>query len=427
MSVSGVSLSIVTDQRVDGTVPLWAERLRRDRLARGQTVRDAVKQLRLHVKATEHLADDEALERAWRRWESGRTRMPEAIYQRAIARMFGSVPAAYFGGPGGAGEGIIRLTEDQTAELIQRLRYSTVDQAAMDALQITVDRLCTDYAAQPAPVVLADAQTWLEKVNGLLDKRVTLAQHREALTMAGWLTLLVACLYYDVGDVRAAEAARLSAFQVAGDVENTEISAWASEVKSWMALTRGDYFATVAAAREGLARTTQHGVAVQLHAQAAKAWARIGNRDEAIVELEAGRELLGRLDFPANPRNHFHVDPTKYDFYAMDCWRLTGADTLAAAAAESVIRNSTAPNGRPISPMRLAEAQLTSATILARGGDFDGAMSLANRALAIDRQSLPSLLLSAREVSDELQRIRPGDPLGRDFANHIAQLSITGP
>lgn len=413
----------MTGDRGDGTVPLWADRLRRDRFAREQSVPDAIRQLRLH--ADEVLPDDDTLVRTWRRWESGRTQRPDPIYQRAIARMFGSVSAAYFAQPGGDENGLIRLTEDQTAELIQRLRHSTVDEAAMDALHVTVDRLCTDYATLPAPIVLADAQTWLESVNSLLDKRITLAQHRDELAMAGWLTLLVACLHHDLGDDRAAEAARRGASQIANEVDNAEIAAWSSEIKAWMALTRGDYYGTVAAAREGLAISTRHGVSVQLHAQAAKAWARIRNRDEAILELEAGRDLLGHMDFPENPRNHFQVDPTKYDFYAMDCWRLTGADALAQAAAETVIRTSTAPDGRSISPMRLAEAELTRATVLARGGDFEGAVAAGEAALAIDRQSLPALLLSAREVSNELQRIKPGDSLGEQFANHISRLSIT--
>jgi tetratricopeptide (TPR) repeat protein len=339
--------------------------------------------------------------------------------------MYGSVPAAYFAQPGGDRDGLVRLTEDQTAELVQRLRHSSVDQAAMDALKVTVDRLCTDYAALPAPVVLADAQTWLESVNSLLDKRITLAQHRDVLTMAGWLTLLVACLHHDLGNDRGADLARLGALQIANEVEHPEIAAWSIEIKAWMALTRGDYYAAVAAARDGLARTTRHGVAVQLHAQAAKAWARIHNRDQAIVELETGRELLSGMGFPDNPLNHFQVDPTKYDFYAMDCWRLTGADALAEAAAETVIRTSRAPDGRSVSPMRLAEAELTRATILARAGDFENAVTIADEALAIDRQSLPSLLLAAREVCDELRRIKPGDPLAQDLANHIQRLAIS--
>lgn len=406
--------------------PLWADRMRRDRLARQMSVRDAVERLRLHANPEVLHPDDDSLVRMWRRWEAGGTKtVPDPIYQRAIARMFGSIPDAYFGPSGGDRDGLIHLTDDQTAELIQRLRASHLDPSAMDSLHATVDRLCTDYAARPAPIVLADAQTWLEKITDLRDKRPTVSQLRDVMRMAGWLTLLISCLRYDVGDERAAEFARQSALGIAEDVSDPAIAAWAMEIKAWMAITRGDYVATIAAAQEGLARTDAHGVSAQLHAQAAKAWARLGDRDQAILEQDAGRELLTRLPFPANPRNHFEVDPTKYDFYAMDVWRLTGADVLAAEAAETVIRTSTAADGRPISPMRLAEAQLTKAEVLARGGDFEGAIALAETALSIDRQSLPSLLLAAHEVSTELLRVKPGDSGALDFARHIQRLTAS--
>lgn len=424
MSELGVTFAVTSEGAMSTAIPLWADRMRRDRLARGMSVRAAVQQMRLHAHPVELGPDDDSLLRMWRRWESGETKTgPDDVYQRPIAKMFGSIPDAYFGPPGGDSDGLIPLTDDQTAELIQRLRHSHIDPAAMDALHLTVDRLCTDYASRPGPIVLADAQTWLEKINALRDKRPTVTQLRDVLSMAGWLTLLISCLRYDVGDDRAAEFARQSALDIAEDVGDPSIAAWAMEIKSWMALTRGDYVATVAAAQEGLDRTSTHGVAAQLHAQAAKAWARLGNRDQAILEQDAGRELLANLPFPANPRNHFQVDPTKYDFYAMDCWRLTGADVLAAEAAETVIRTSTAADGRPISPMRLSEAQLTKAEVLARGGDFDGAIALAESALAIDRQSLPSLLLAAREVSADLLRIKPGDSRALDLEHHIQRLA----
>lgn len=410
---------------MDAAAPGWAVRIKRDREARKMSVSEAVRQLRLHAFPEDLGAEDASLERLWKRWEAGEIKtVPKPQHQRAIAKMFGSIPESYFGPSGGNRNGLVRLTDDQTAELIQRLRHSQIDAAAMDALRITVDRLCTDYASRPAEIVLADAQTWLEKVNGLRDKRPTYTQLRDVLSMAAWLTLLVSCLHYDVGNDRGAEFARRSALVLAEDVGDPVIAAWAMEVKAWMALTQGDYVATVAAAQQGLARTSTCGVAAQLHAQASKAWARLGNRDQAIVEQDAGRELLAGLPFPANPRNHFEVDPTKYDFYAMDCWRLTGEDDLAAAAAETVIRTSTAADGRPVSPMRLAEAELTKAEVLARGGDFDGAMSLAESALAIDRQSLPSLLLAAREVSAALLRIKPDDSRAHDLAQHIQQLAI---
>ena len=37
--------------------------------------------------------------------------------------------------------------------------------------------------------------------------------------------------------------------------------------------------------------------------------------------LNNGRGLLGRMPMPSNPRNHFGIDPAKWDFYATDCAR----------------------------------------------------------------------------------------------------------
>ena len=55
-----------------------------------------------------------------------------------------------------------------------------------------------------------------------------------------------------------------------------EIQAWAHEIRAWMALTTGDYHGVVAAAQAGIEVAPHHSVAVQLAAQEAKAWARIG-------------------------------------------------------------------------------------------------------------------------------------------------------
>ena len=37
--------------------------------------------------------------------------------------------------------------------------------------------------------------------------------------------------------------------------------------------------------------------------------------------LNNGRGLLGRMPMPSNPRNHFVIDPAKWDLYATDCAR----------------------------------------------------------------------------------------------------------
>src|SRR3954451_22419491 len=167
--------------------------------------------------------------------------------------------------------------------------------------------------------------------------------------------LLVACLHYDTGNVHEAEAARQAAIMLGRESGRPEVVGWGAEIKAWMALTQGDNYAALAAAREGLAGADHRPVAVQLHAQSAKAWARLGNRNRVEVTLDQGRELLDSLPYPDNPRNHFQVDPAKYDFYAMDCYRQTGEDNLALAAAETVRRSSITPAGLVVAPMRLAE------------------------------------------------------------------------
>ena len=114
-------------------------------------------------------------------------------------------------------------------------------------------------------------------------------------------------------------------------------------------------------------------------------------------------------------------DPTKASFYAMDAYRVLGNDSLAEAHAETVIRTSTASDGRIIAPMRLAEAQLTRAVVLARSGDVDGALSLADAAMSYDRRCTPSLGLVGAEVAAEVGRYREG--AAAPFMRHLQELT----
>jgi hypothetical protein len=100
-----------------------------------------------------------------------------------------------------------------------------------------------------------------------------------------------------------------------------------------MALTSGDYHGVIAAARAGTEAAPHSGVSVQLAAQEAKAWARIGDRRQVEVSLDRGRRLLDVMPYPDNLDDHFVVDPAKFDFYAMDCYRMLAEDKLAEGLA----------------------------------------------------------------------------------------------
>jgi hypothetical protein len=122
---------------------------------------------------------------------------------------------------------------------------------------------------------------------------------------------------------------------------------WAQEMRAWYALTQGNLPGVVAAAEAGEATAPHHGVAVQLAAQRAKAWARIGDRRQVELALDQGRKLLESLPYPENLDHHFVVDPSKFDFYAMDCYRTLGKDSRAEIYAREVIRSATDPRHDP--------------------------------------------------------------------------------
>jgi hypothetical protein len=65
------------------------------------------------------------------------------------------------------------------------------------------------------------------------------------------------------------------------------------------------------------------------------------------------------MPYPENLAHHFAVDPTKFDFYAMDCYRQLAEDKMAGHLAEEVLQASTDIDGTERAPMRDIEARIT--------------------------------------------------------------------
>lgn len=383
---------------VDDDRPVWSRRIRRERGAREWSQRDAVRAMQAHSSQT--LASEETLLRNWKRWEAGEAK-PDGYYQTLLAKTFGTVTAALF--PPEADRGldadILASTGLDTLEIVARLRRSDVSSATLDALRITAERLCSDYPHVASDQLRIEGHDWLRRIEDVLRHRPTLSQHRELLTIAGYLTLLVGCLEYDMNDKVSAHASRVAALSLGEEADNADVVGWAHEMRAWYSLTQGDYQGAIAAAELGEQAAPNHGVAVQLAAQKAKAWARIGDRRQVEVALDAGRRLLESLPQPENLDNHFVVDPAKFDFYAMDCYRRLGEDRLAETFAEVVLRSGTDFDGTERSPMRNAEARMTLGVVAARRGDLEEAVSRGTQALSGTRQSLPSLRLASRELA----------------------------
>jgi len=368
-------------------------------------------------------AQVENVRRSVIRWERGDVRNPNRATQEAIARMFDLPVNDFWPTRPLADSGIPdRLAPDAFAELIEALRMPKVGSPHIDQAVVEVDRLCSEYASREPVALLTDAGEWTEELAGLImHGKVNLAGHTRVLRLTGWLALLRSCLMWDLGRAAESRQARTLADGIASDLGDPVLGAWAAEIASWTALTLGDMPQAIASADVGLARTATAPVAAQLWSQKAKAYSRLADEHKTEVALEHVREILDRNDPPTNVRNHFAVDPTKASFYAMDAHRVLGNDSLADALAETVIRSSMAPDGRVISPMRLSEAQLTRAVVLARAGDVDQALAQADAAMRHDRRCAPNLQLVASEVAAAVRRYRPG--AAAPFTRHVEELA----
>lgn len=141
------------------------------------------------------------------------------------------------------------------------------------------------------------------------------------------------------------------------------------------------------------------------------------------VALDRGRALLEVLPPPEDIDHHFVVDPSKFDFYAMDCYRIAGEDRLVDMYSQEVISTSTYFDGTERKPMRVAEARVTLGVIAARSGDLDQAVAYGRQALTGDRKSLPSLLLCARELTELLRARYPDESQTAAYLDEVRTLA----
>jgi transcriptional regulator with XRE-family HTH domain len=403
--------------------PAWARRITREREARNWRQADVVTAMRMHARPKE-LPDDATMLRQWKRWESGE-HMPGEFYQPLIAAAFGTVTSAVFpdfGRHDGNAE-ILAASGMDTLELVSRMQASDVDDATIDALRLTIDRLCAEYPFMPGDQLLVEGRNWLRRLIALRDQHPNLTQYRDIMVLAGWLALLIGCVEYETGLRREAEVTRRAALSLGTEADHAEISAWAHEVRAWMALTTGDYHGVIVAAQHGLEAAPHHGVAVQLAAQEAKAWARIGDRRQTEVALDRGRRLLDSMPYPENLDHHFVVDPTKFDFYAMDCYRRLGDDRVAESLATEVIEAATDFDGTERAPMRIAEARITLGVVAARDGELELAIQHGERALSAERKSVPSLVMVSRDLTKVLRDRYPDEPVTKSYLDELAAIS----
>jgi transcriptional regulator with XRE-family HTH domain len=177
---------------------------------------------------------------------------------------------------GGRGEAF------EAMELARRAEASDVGAGTLAGVERAVERLRRAATGAPPETLIPAVRAQRRYVERLLEGRLTLGRRRRLLAAAGWLSLLLAQLDFDVGDREAAEANRDAAVRLARQAGHAELVAWAFEALAWWALVDGRHrdALDLAGAGQDLAPPAS-AAAVQLALDEAQAWTSLGDRREA--------------------------------------------------------------------------------------------------------------------------------------------------
>ena len=358
------------------------------------------------------------------RWENGQV-TPDHYYQRLLCELYKSTP-------GELGFGIQELSSGQvpesspgtvvtpadalriehelfgTMELARLLDGSDIGVGTLDALEEATDLLCRAYPKTPSYALKVRTKQRLKSVIDLLGSHITIDQHRHLLVVAGWMTALLGCVHYDMQEHEEAEAARQVANQMAKEAGDSDLLAWTYEMAAWFALVENRYEDVIEAADVGLQIKPTGSVGVQLHLQKAKGYARLADFRETNRAMAEASSILAKLPSPEHPDHHFVFDHSKWTHYAATIYTWLGDDRKAKELAIEVIDQHLRPNGSTRAPMRTAEARLSLATVHAREGDLEGAVTFAKSAYEFETKPMSDLLSRGQDLS-RLLRTRFGD------------------
>lgn len=405
------------------SLPAWAQRVRAERRRRLWSKKEmAVRLLTAAGDSAPNFASRDGLIRMIGYWEKGERQVNDR-YRTLYCRAFDMAESSLFAAAPDTDDGHA-LRRDavlvDTLELARLAAASDLGPATVESIGESVDLLCRAYPSTPGRVLRERTGRRLRQVVELLAKRVSLSQHRELLVQAGWLSALLGCVHYDLGQVEDAEAARQAAAQMGREAGHADLQAWALEMAAWFALVEGRYEAVVERASAGQHVAPEGGALVQLTLQEAKGHARLGNRGAALDALERGAALLDRLPRPRHPEHHFVFDHEKLVFYAATIHAWLGDDEVARSYAEAIISGHLRPDGSSRAPMRVANARIDLALVHARSGDLDAALAEGTAAFAYERRSLSDLVARGGDLSAALTSRYRGEQAVDEFLERLA-------
>lgn len=320
---------------------------------------------------------------------------------------------------------VLRDAAAEAMEFTRQTAVSAVGAGTLDHLDAVVTDLNRSYSRETPSERFVVARFYRQRVEQLIQGRRTLKEARELYIYAAWLSEMLAWLAHDLGSPLAAEAYAIDCFEHADQAEHGELCAWAADAMASIAMYTDRPDRAVIAAGKGLKKASaRHPVAVRLRAQAARAYARLGQADESAAQMSEANRLFARL--PARSPTRFFVDTGTLAAYAVTAYSASayiwlGDYRLAETHARAALAAHEAAPVASRSPSREAIARIDLALALAHQQQADEAAALGHQALSSVRV-VDSVLQRAGELDAALRVRHSALGCTQDFHDHYRQM-----
>ncbi|MGH3885131.1 MAG: hypothetical protein ACRDSZ_00950 [Pseudonocardiaceae bacterium] len=319
---------------------------------------------------------------------------------------------------------VLRDSAGEAMEFTRGTAVSAVGAGTLDHLEAVLTDLDRSHCVQQPGELFAVARVYRHRVDQLIQGRHTLKEERELYVYAAWLSELLAPQAQDLGFPLAAEAYALDCYEHADQAGHGVLCARATETMASIAFYTAQPGKAVLAAQKGIAKIPdQHPLAVALRTQAARAYARQGQRAECAELLAEAQELHERL--PARPPGRFLVDNGIYASYAITAhpassyiWLADYKQAETHARTALTTYESAAPVDRR--PTREAIARIDLSIALAHLGSLDEAVAQGSQAFSSVRVT-DTVLSRAVELDRALMTCFPQEAIAQGFHEQYRQ------
>lgn len=315
-----------------------------------------------------------------------------------------------------------RVLAEAAAEAMEFTRLtgvSSVGSGTLEHLELVITDLNRGYSHEPPAELFAVALAYRSRVDDLIQGRHTLKELQDLYVNAGCLSELLAWLAHDLGNPRAARAYAVDSYAHAEQAGHGELCGWAADAMTAIATYAEQPGGAVQAAMKGLAQVPRgHPLAIRLRAKAARACARLGDRERFESLFAEARRLHDQM--PTQTPIRFTLNTGAQASYAITAhpaqaylWLEDFHAAKRYGEAALAIHESAPPGGS--STGRGAMVRLVLATALTHLGTPDEAVALGNEALTSSVCAANFVRAHARDLDVALVSRYPALTCVRDF------------